>query len=155
MRRILSIDRPLTLLGPQTGISAVAGIRDPALQPELEANIIGDISIAADGEVTIDGFVITGSIDDPSDLVIENNFIFATGDAIDITGANSATIRENSIVSTAGSGIVGADVAKFVTITNNNIKTTPADLLGIDLAVVGGLVTVQGNFISPRERACG
>ncbi len=96
----LTIDVPLSLVGPNSGISAVTATRVP------EAQILGSVAVVTAGAVRIDGFTIEGSVTDPgADLVIENNFITATGTAVDISSANSAIVRDNQIVSTSGSGI--------------------------------------------------
>src|SRR5205823_14490979 len=80
----LTIDRPLTLLGPNVGNSG-AGPRVG------EAEINGTVSLTTAGSVTIDGFTVNGAVSDPSSpLTLTDNIISASGNAVTISGAPSA-----------------------------------------------------------------
>src|SRR5207249_6664080 len=75
----LTIDRSLTLLGPNAGNSG-AGAR------VTEATVNGSVSLSTIGSVTIDGFTVNGAVSDPSaPLTLADNIINATGNAVTIS----------------------------------------------------------------------
>src|SRR5204862_1676606 len=80
----LTIDRALTLLGPNVGNSG-SGSR------VAEAEINGNVSLTTAGSVTIDGFTVNGAASDPSSpLTLADNIISATGNAATTSAAPSA-----------------------------------------------------------------
>src|SRR5262245_30253344 len=134
----LTIDHSLTLLGPNVGISG-NGSR------VSEASVNGNVDVSTTGSVKIDGFTVNGTVSDPgADLVIQNDIITAAGNAVDISGANSALISNNQITSNAGSAIVGMGVSSNVTVSGNTLLAAQR---AIDVANVGGNVVVQGNAV--------
>ena len=146
------IDKSLTLLGANADSDPTGGG-----ERVTESTVTGSFIIKATGDVVIDvvinGFEIHGQVNDPgADLTIENNIIIAAGNAIDISGANSALIHNNVIIA-GGDGIFGDGVATLVTITDNEINS--AGFAGIELRVVGELVTIQGNAITMSSPGVG
>ena len=134
----LTIDRALTLLGPNVGNSG-AGSR------VVEAEVNGNVSLTTGGSVAIDGFTINGAVSDPTaPLDLADNIINSSGDAVTISGAPSATIDNNQITSTGGNAIYGIGIAGNVNISGNTLL---AQQSGVDLASVGGSAVVQGNAI--------
>ncbi|MGE0153605.1 MAG: right-handed parallel beta-helix repeat-containing protein [Reyranellaceae bacterium] len=153
----LFIDRPLSLVGAQAGVSAATAPRNPfvaANESVLDfegATSSGDggVVIGASG-VTIDGVAVVADADQPFGIRIDPNF---GGPLSNITLANNFVLG-GSASNIAGNGIdnvatgdptSASNTIGNVTIVGNAIAGIDGD--GVNLNTIRGL-TIQDNYVS-------
>ncbi|MGN6134024.1 MAG: beta strand repeat-containing protein, partial [Aureliella sp.] len=140
----VSIDRAVSLLGPNVGVSAQTGFRsaEAVIQP-ADDNNFGSVVVAVNADnVRVDGFTIRVNRDDASGGIAASHG--AISDIGNLTGGSFNNLRVlNNIVSSVGVNVGDFDL--------DPVSTLPATSMGIAVIGMGSAtpytVTIQGNRV--------
>jgi hypothetical protein len=153
----VTIDEPLTLLGPNAAVPAGPGRSDEAT---IDGGAGTTITVTA-GDQVVKGFTVLGdsgiqSTTSVGSFDVENNIVSTVNAGINISGAAAVTAFGNRIASTTGDGIDLLDVSGPVQIggpaagQGNAITVGPtaSGIFAVWVQLAGAPITVQGNAIS-------